>query len=420
MWPILLTLALLTSAAAGAGEQDDDAAALALSGAPVTAPAGVSPISLSIEGAQTFARVAGSEERIQRLSLDARFDEMFAPGWRGIVAERIDGSWAEGLASGQPANEAVGTLKEAYLSWQPQANLLVDAGRINARQGVALGYNPTDFFRADAVRSLISPDPNSLRDNRLGTVMLRGEELWDSGALTVSYAPRLTAHTSSAALDPDLGATNSQGRWMLSLSEQLAPGFTPQWLVFGRDGCSPQVGVNLTAGMGSATVAYVEVSGGRSTSLLGQALQLAGGETFRSRAAAGVTYSTTYKLSLTLEYEYNGAGSGQQQWSDLRAGDGPLYGRYREYALSQQDLATRSAGFIYASWQDLMFKHLDLSAFVREDLLDHSRMEWLEFRRHWNAVDVALRWQDVQGNTTSDLGASPQRQTWQLLLDYYL
>jgi hypothetical protein len=420
MWPILLALALLTGATARAAEQDDDTAALALSGAPAEAPVGPRPISLGIEGAQTFAQISGSEERIQRLSLDARFDEMFAPGWRGIVAERIDGSWAEGLASGQPSNQEVGTLKEAYMSWQPQQNLLLDAGRINARQGVALGYNPTDFFRADAVRSLVSPDPNSLRDNRLGTVMLRAEELWDSGAFTASFAPRLTGHTSSAALDPDFGATNSRGRWMLSVSQQLAPGLTPQWLAFGQDGGSPQVGMNLTAGLGSATVAYIEVSGGRSASLLDQALQLAGSETFRPRAAAGVTYSTTYKLSLSLEYEYNGAGSGKQQWSDLRAGDLSVYGRYREYALSQQDLATRSAGFIYASWQDLVFKHLDASAFVREDLVDHSRLEWLELRRHWNSVDVAMRWQDVHGTTSSDFGASPQRQTWQLLLDYYL
>ena len=46
-------------------------------------------------------------------------------------------------------------------------------GRINVRNGAALGYNPTDFFRSGALRSVVSIDPNSLRENRLGTVMLR-------------------------------------------------------------------------------------------------------------------------------------------------------------------------------------------------------------------------------------------------------
>jgi hypothetical protein len=33
---------------------------------------------------------------------------------------------------------------------------------------------------------------------------------------------------------------------------------------------------------------------------------------------------------------------------------------------------------------------------------------------------VSLRWQDYQGGRTSDFGAAPSRQTWQVLLDYYL
>jgi hypothetical protein len=103
-----------------------------------------------------------------------------APGYR--LADRFDTA------------QEIGTLKEAYVSWQPHSSLLLDAGRINGRQGVAFGYNPTDFFRSDAIRSVVSIDPNSLRDNRLGTVMLRGQQLWDSGALSVVYAPRLTDH----------------------------------------------------------------------------------------------------------------------------------------------------------------------------------------------------------------------------------
>jgi len=410
-------LFLLCPVGAWGGQTDDDAAALGLPGAPaVTAADVLRSASLTIEGDATEAAQRGAGElNLQRLSLDARFDRNFFPTWRVVVAERLDSDWA-GSSGG---NQEIGTLKEAYVGWQPQPDVLIDAGRINDRQGVGYGYNPTDFFRADAVRSLISLDPNSLRQNRLGTVMLRGQELWDTGSVTASYAPRFPDHTSAAALDPDWGATNSSGRWLLSLSQQLAPGWAPQWLAFGEQGRAPQLGMNLTAALGSATVAYLEVSAGRATTLLAQALDTPQRDALRARATAGLTYSFANKLSVTAEYEYNGAGADSATWSALRS-DLVEYATYRRYALTQQDLATQSNAFVYASWQDFVFRHLDVTAFLRADLIDHSLLPYVEARRRWDSVDVALRWQTVEGNATSDFGASTQRQTWQVLFDYYL
>jgi hypothetical protein len=411
-------LFLLLSTMAWAGQDEDDAAALALGAeTPTTAAAVARSTMLTVEGALTeAAQQDAGELSLQRLSLDGRFDGSFAPGLRAIVAERVDSDWSGSLGG----NQDVGTLKEAYVSWQPSAGTLADLGRINARQGVAYGYNPTDFFRADAIRSLVSLDPNSLRDNRLGTVMVRGEELWATGAITAAYAPRLTDRTSAGALDPDWGATNSRGRWLISMSQQLAPGWTPQWLLFSGDGQSPQAGMDITAALGSATVAYLEVTAGRSATLLAQALDQPEASALRTRASTGVTYSMANKLSLTVEYEYNGTGSSAGKWNRLAARNPEDYGRYREFALLQQDLPTQSNAFIYASWQDLVFRHLDLTAFLRVDLVDHSKLPWFELRRHWTAVDLALRWTDVQGTAVSDFGASTQRQTWQLVLDYYL
>ena len=416
LWTLLLWSA--AAAAAGAADmEDDDSAALALPSAQLAPAASARSTSLTLEGVETAAaQVDGPEQEGQRLSADARYDSALATGWRAIVAARLDADWANRFDT----LEEIGTLKEAYLSWQPQPSLLLDAGRINGRQGVAYGYNPTDFFRTDAVRSIVSIDPNSLRDNRLGTVMLRGQQLWDSGALSVVYAPRLTDHASAAPMDPDIGATNARDRWLVSFSQKLATNWTPQWLAFGGEGQEPQLGMNLTALLGQSMVAYAEVSAGRSSSLWAQALDLPRTDTWRSRAASGLTYSTTSKLSLTLEYEYNGAGLGTIAWDAARGGSLARYGRYREYALAQQDTATRSNLFLYATWQDLLVRHLDLSALLRQDLADHSRLPYVELRRHWTALDLALRWQDSWGDTTSDYGASPQRQTWQFVIDYYL
>jgi hypothetical protein len=93
---------------------------------------------------------------------------------------------------------------------------------------------------------------------------------------------------------------------------------------------------------------------------------------------------------------------------------------YRNFANAQQELPTQQALFVYASWNDLIVRHLDATAFVRVDLIDRSRLPWTELRYHWSHIDAALRWQDYVGGATTEYGAAPTGQTWQLVLDYYL
>jgi len=410
---------------------DDDTAALALPGSPVAPNATHSATSLLVEGAWTTAALrSGGSEDGGRLSFDLSTDNRLAPDWRFVFADRLDVDWAGAWHQTAETN----TLKQAYLSWQPGSALLFDAGRINARQGVAFGYNPTDFLRTDAVRAIDSLDPSSLRDNRLGTVMVRAEDLWTSGAVTALYAPRLAANPSSAPFSPDWGATNGTGRWMLSLTQALSPDLSPQWLLFGTNrGATPtaasargteqagsvQAGVNVTRLLGNSVVAYLEASGGRIPSLWAQAFGLTERSALRARAAAGFTVTTASKLSLTLEYEYDGAALGRAAWNAARTGSLESYGLYRNYVLAQQELPTQQAVFVYATWQDLVLRHLDATALLRIDLLDHSRLPWTELRYHWTHVDAALRWQDYSGGVTSDFGAAPTSRTWQLVLDDY-
>ncbi|KMQ80099.1 hypothetical protein BPMI_00798 [Candidatus Burkholderia pumila] len=88
------------------------------------------------------------------------------------------------------------------MSWQASPSALVDAGRINLCEGVASGFNPTNFFKADAIRSIVSIDPANLRDNRLGSVMLRSQVLWDDGSLSALVSPRLAGRR---ATPPSIG-----------------------------------------------------------------------------------------------------------------------------------------------------------------------------------------------------------------------
>jgi hypothetical protein len=350
-----------------------------------------------------------------RLSLDTALDKTLAPGWRLVFADRLDWDWQNQA----PQQAKINTLKELYLSWQFSPDQIVDVGRINTRYGVASGYNPTDYFRADAVRSAVSVNPSSLRNNRLGSVMLRGQTLWNGGSLTAIFSPKLEADASSAPFDVDLGATNHANRVLLAVSEQFSDAFNPQFLLYGEQGKSAQFGVDLTHLIGDATVAFVEWSGGQGASLYAQAFGGPARETFRNRLATGLTYTTPNKVSITVEAEYDGAALDKSDWNALGRGPLPRYLQYRNSVQAVQELPTREAVFTYVSWQDAFVNHLDLTALARQDLLDQSRLTWMEARYHWEHADVALQWQRYGGKPWSDFGVLPGRATWQLVSTIY-
>lgn len=351
----------------------------------------------------------------QRLSLDLQVDTAIAPRLRAVLANRLDVKWPA-----QFGNEhSINTLKEAYISWQATDERMLDLGRINVRNGVATGYNPTDYFRNGAVRSMVSSDPSSLKKNRLGSVMLRGQTLWTGGSLTALASPKMAEQPSDTAFSPDYGATNNQNRWMLAVSQRLTEKITPQWLLYGEDRQPAQLGLNLTALVGDATVLFAEWSGGQSRSQLSQALMTADDSSFHNRVSTGVTYTASNKLSWTLEYAYNDAALNADQWNALQGGSPLAYGRYRAWAQSAQELPTQDMLGLYVNWPDAVVQHLDLSAMVRANGADNSRTNWVEARYHWSHTDLALQLQVNSGAPASDYGAAPQQRIWQVSLRQY-
>lgn len=417
----VLTLALALTALSGwcaGAEPDPDGAALQLANLAQSAPTHpVRDWQLAIEGAigTSHQRYGLDDVATQRLSLDLQIDRKLAPDWRAVLSDQLDLRWSRQFESQTRTN----TLREAYLSWQATADRALDIGRVNARFGVASGYSPSDFFRSGANRSVVSLDPTSLKKNRQGSVMLRGQTLWNGGALTALLSPRLAERPDSGDFSLGLGATNGSDRWLLALSQRLNDGLTPQWLLFGQNQQAPQLGFNLTGVPGSATVAYVEWAGGHSVSQLAQALQTPGDAAFRSRLAVGATYTTPNKVSLTLEYDYNGAAPDADEWTALGQRHPQAYAKYRQWTQTQFDLPTRQSVFLYANWQDAMVSQLDLNAMLRYNADDHSRLWWLEARYHWRRFDLALQWQQHSGAPTSEFGALGQEQALQLVLRYF-
>jgi hypothetical protein len=372
-------------------------------------------VELGLGGSQP--RGGGDTRSNRRLSLDIQYDHALNRDWRVLVANRLDLS--------QPAlrgsEHAINTLKEAYLSGRLQPDTLIDLGRINVRNGVALGYNPTDYFRTGAVRAAVSVSPASLKENRQGSVMLRGQHLWEGGSLSMLLSPGLARQPEPEGLNPDLGATNRQHRGLLTLSQKVA-GFTPQLLVYQEEGRPTQFGFNLTGLVTDATVAYLESSAGRSPAQLSQAAPAFSPcrcSDWHNHLSAGLTHTTADKLSLTAEYHHNGGGLDEADWRRLRQGPLPLYGLYRQWAGGTQEMPTRRALFLYGVWQDALLPRLDLSAMHHVDLIDWSRRSWLEARYHVDRLEYAAQWLQHRGAPLSVFGALPETRSWQLSLRYF-
>ncbi len=407
---------VLAGSVACASARASDDAALSIADQATAVPEEARDWRFYAEGAlrESTRRATGAVVHGERLSFDLRYDKAIAPGWRVVFADRLDMNRYYGGAGDGNVN----TLKEAYLSWQAQPDRIADLGRINVRNGVATGYNPTDYFKAGAVRSVSSLDPASLRENRLGSAMLRGQALWEGGSVSALYSPKLADRPNPGAYNLDLGSTNRRDRWLVSVSQQVGA-LNPQVLFSGGEGQSAQLGLNLTGLLNDATVAFAEWSGGRSRSLLTQALAGADDTAFRNRVAAGLTYTTPWNLTLTAEVDYNGAGLEKDAWNALRSGSLAAYGRYRTFVTPLQDPATRHSLFFYATWTDALMKHLDLSAMVRRDAADASRLQWIEVRYHWTRVDLALQAQVNSGHPTSNFGAATDRRLTQVVLRYF-
>lgn len=412
---LALCFAGLAHAAGPPAAPPDELDALALADkAPVESTQPARPWRIFIEGAAGRNELIGAVSRVdtRRMSVDLRFDVSLAPGVRAVLSDRVDLAHSNGV----PPAENVNTLREAYLSWAYSDHQVFDLGRVNVRNGAAMGFNPTDWFKENALRSVVSPDPAVLRENRQGTVVLQGQHLWGSGALTATFSPKLANAPDPGAFALDFGATNPRNRWLLAGSYKFSDAVNPQLLLYGGVDTPTQLGLNFSALASEAAVVFGEFSVGKGLSLQAKALGLGGNERTQQRASAGFSYTTGLNLTFTAAAEYNSAAPRQGQWHVLN----PIE-RLRILATAnvQQDLPVRQALFFHATWKDLLLRRLDVSAFLRLDDETGSRHQWLEARYHWDHSDLSVQWQRFSGEPGSVFRSLPQRQAVELALRYY-
>jgi hypothetical protein len=336
-----------------------------------------------------------------------------------------------------PARETIrNDLREAYLAWQGGPDLFVDLGRINLKSGVAEGFNPTDYFKTRAVVEPDSADPTVLREDRLGTAMALGQIIWPKGSLTLAFAPKLSSDsppyldTNLPRFDPTFDRTNAHDRALVKLSFPLFADVSPELLAYNEAGRT-RLGLNITKGLGQATILYLEWSGGRRASLADDAyrdgvdnhvlpaappIPVTVAQGFADDLAIGAGYTTKIGIHFNLEYDYHQAGfSGVdwRRWFDAAKGANvqtlAALWFIRSYASDQQEPLARNGVFLSADWSNAFVRDLTITAFTDTDLRDGSSAGQFSADYYLSAAWTIGGLLDVNvGRARSDFGSLQQ------------
>lgn len=375
--------------------------AFALADHSSTAPATAPDWQLSSELALASNALPGATEQQwqSRLALDSRFSQASADqSWNLRWNSRIDrfdsSTGVDSSANSSAGSSTVLSWKELYAGYRWNDSWLTEFGRINQKNGVARGFNPTDFFAAAAVRAQISQQPAVLREQRLGSLMLRQQWLGDAKSLSFLFSPKLSSTADNAALAPDWARTNSTDRWQLSAEQQLWQGWTLGVLAYQAQGEARQYGLNLSGALNERWLYHLEAASGNQP-------RWPAGTEHSNRLATGVSYSLTLPLTLTLEWQYDAAGLSQQAWQQLlqQPADWQHYLQQR-----QGQLPTRQTLLLQAQSQQWS-AGFDWSALWLHDLQDNSDMLLTELTWIKPEYDIVLQWQWAPGPDQSHFGA---------------
>lgn len=414
-WTVVLLVGLLLAPAAWAADEDTDLNRIPTEAPPAAAltqsaatSKDVNYIGDALETSATRNGLAVPFPSPQPpswedwLFLDTRDEWTLGPEWRLNYSGRLNVRTSNSIPF--PTHETVrNDLRELFVEWQPTETAWLELGRVNIRNGVALGFNPTDFLRPRTVIEPLTADPSVLREDRLGVLMLTGQWLWSSRSMTVAFAPKVTRPTpiidirTEQSFDPELGQTNTDDRVMIKVSLNLADTFNPELLYY-HAGDRTQIGTNLTTPISRTTVAYLEWAGGVRSDLIADAFRF-GRETgslpasamallpnnadasFMNDLSVGVAYATENRITLNLEYHLHQAGFSPEDWShwfNTSAQRGFIPGvnaalwYLRSYAQDQQEPIERHAAFVRLDWQDAFVTDLELTALATVNLQDAS------------------------------------------------
>ncbi|OMH29129.1 hypothetical protein BGP75_20470 [Motiliproteus sp. MSK22-1] len=282
-------------------------------------------------------------------------------------------------------NDARLDTQELALTYSPDISWTWILGRYNVRNGVASGFNPTDWFKDNSQIVVETFDVADRRNDRLGILSFQGVFLTPEALINFGYRPEVSDGKEKLTTDKDifglsLDRTNSE--------DALWVKYTPsRWKNLSLTGTGlyikdkPAFGLELSMAVSESVVIYGEWSEQKRLSIPAEAIGSDAsiyGNTelqYYSQIATGFTWSVgdnfvgDEDISLSLEYHYNEAGLDKDDLSAWKAST--TAGKISGIANRRQEPLARHQLFARIGWNDVIGDS-DLSLITTYTPLDES------------------------------------------------
>ncbi|NUB45437.1 hypothetical protein GEU84_013645 [Fertoebacter nigrum] len=335
-------------------------------------------------------------------------------------------------------------VQELALRYALSPETSLQFGRINIRNGVASGFNPTDWFKDGSLVVTDSAAPADRRNERLGVVALTGTTTLGQTLMQIGYRPQIDADPGTVWTDRDnfglgLDRTNPSDAWFVKVTPQIGDNlsFTANALLLDDD---PGIGFELSGTLGDNLVLYSEMMAQKRLSIASEALGASeGSAAFRDgvgagqgkdwhyQAALGLNWALSQKMvgardiSLTMEYHLNTAGLSSSQIDTLSGAQGAdeaAAGAIHGIANRRQEPLARNQIFTRLAWNDF-WGDSDLSLLGFYVPADGSGLAQLSFDVPvGDNGNFNLRAISSFGDSRSVYGANPTKTSVQMGMTY--
>lgn len=220
-------------------------------------------------------------------------------------------------------------INELYLTWNINNLNTFEIGRINIKNGVALGFNPVDFLKKYAGNEEVSDDPVVLRENRLGVLMARYQNINKYGSFSLLGIPKINSsqdkwYTTGGTFSLNLDKTNRTEKYIAKIEFNTFDNIQPE-LFYILDDSQSGYGASISSGVGNRMIIYAEWSGKKMHNILMETIlkycidnnistdepknllpDYIVAQKFRNQVAAGFSWTEKkYKRTTYVEYHYN-------------------------------------------------------------------------------------------------------------------